>query len=137
VQFVRINRELQNGDILMKPAMNVSFRDLARRDAASSAVLERYSNQRLRLALGPFRRRVRHVEAILRDLNGPRGGVDNSCTVRIHLDPSDLLVVEGRADSPHAAIAEATRRAESAVRRRLRRRRALARSRYVRSTVAA
>jgi hypothetical protein len=125
----------------MNRELSFSFREIGRqRDAshssgreASPAALARYGKQRLRLALGPFRRRVRHVEAILRDVNGPRGGMDKSCTVRIHLEPSDLLVVEGHSDSPYAAIAEATRRAGAAVRRRLHRRRALARTRHARA----
>ncbi len=118
---------------------STSFRHLVHRDDASNSAAPRgaarsdlaaFSQRRLRLALGPFRRRVRHVAAILRDLNGPRGGVDKGCTVRVHLEPSDLLVVESRADSAHAAIADAARRAGAAAGRRLHRRRAVARNRF-------
>jgi hypothetical protein len=124
----------------MTHKFSFSFRELARRGDtriesavsrdASRSDLATFSQHRLRLALGPFRRRVRHVEAVLRDLNGPRGGVDKACLVTLHLEPSDLLVVESRADSSHAAIADAARRAGAALRRRLQRRRAVARNRW-------
>lgn len=86
-----------------------------------------FGQRRLRMALGPFRRRVRHVEAILRDLNGPRGGVDQSCLVTIQLEPWDLVVVESRDDSPYRAIADAARRAAEVMRRRTQRGRSPAR----------
>jgi hypothetical protein len=122
----------------MAHSFSFSFRNLTPRADASprpsphdpqNRDLATFSHRRLKLALGPFRRRVRHVEAILRDLNGPRGGIDKACTVRVHLEPSDLLVVESRSGSDHAAIADAARRASAAVRRRLHRRRAVVRNR--------
>ena len=91
--------------------------------------LTHYSEERVRLALGRIGRRVRQVEVTLRDLNGPRGGIDQECLIRIEVEPAHQIVADARADSPQAAIAEATRRASAALRRRLQRRRSRARRR--------
>jgi ribosome-associated translation inhibitor RaiA len=61
--------------------------------------LESYAERRLRFALGRFTPRIGAVVARLEDTNGPRGGVDKQCQVRIRLIPEgEVLVREVDAD---------------------------------------
>lgn len=75
-------------------------------------------HRRLDFALGRFAGRVRSLTVRLRDLNGPRGGVDKACTIAIQLDrPRRTIVVEDVDAEPEAAIGRATQRASRAVAR--------------------
>ena len=51
--------------------------------------LREYIEQRARFALERLARPIRKIRVQLRDLNGPRGGVDKSCQVRIALAPGN------------------------------------------------
>ena len=57
------------------------------------------------------------------DANGPRGGVDHVCNVRVVLSGLPSVVVERRDASPYVAIDLALRATEQAVRRGVGRRR--------------
>jgi ribosome-associated translation inhibitor RaiA len=66
-----------------------------------------------------------HVRVSIRvtDTNGPRGGVDQVCNVKVVLSGLPSVVVERRHADVHAAIDVALRATEQAVRRSVRRRR--------------
>ena len=49
---------------------------------------------RLQRALGRFANRVRRVRVCLNDVNGPRGGIDKRCRMRVDLFPRGAVVVE-------------------------------------------
>jgi putative sigma-54 modulation protein len=57
--------------------------------------LREHVQRRIGFALGRFATRIRQVEVDLEDLNGPRGGVDAGCRVRVSLLPSGELRVTG------------------------------------------
>ena len=73
--------------------------------------------RRLSSALDRFGQQVSRVAVQLRDLNGPRGGVDQECRIAIKLVPSGELFIEQRDESLDAAVATAADRAAEAVRR--------------------
>lgn len=75
-------------------------------------------------ALTRFGRSIGTVTIRFDDANGPRGGVDQLCTVTIHLirPGEDLVVTHADAD-PFAALSRAMVRAARVVARRLERRR--------------
>lgn len=74
--------------------------------------------RRLDFAFGRFAGRVRSLTVRLKDLNGPRGGIDKACQIAIHLDwPRRTIVVEDVDAEPEAAIGRATQRASRAVAR--------------------
>jgi hypothetical protein len=52
--------------------------------------------QRLRRALAPFGPRIERATIRFEDLNGPRGGVDVRCVIKIVFSGSDSLIVENR-----------------------------------------
>lgn len=75
-------------------------------------------HKRLDFALGRFAGRVRSLTVRLKDLNGPRGGVDKQCQIAIRLDrPRRTIVIEELDAEPEAAIGRAAQRASRAVAR--------------------
>lgn len=73
--------------------------------------------QRIRFALGRFTLRLRSVSVVLTDVNGPRGGVDTSCRIRVvGIDGFEVQVTELERD-PARAISCALRRTTRTVAR--------------------
>jgi len=73
---------------------------------------------RLEFALGRFSGRVRSLHVTLKDLNGPRGGLDKHCRIAIRLERQGrLIVVEDVDADPEVAIGRAAERATRAVTR--------------------
>ena len=91
---------------------------LAARGIELSKDLERYIRRRIHFSLGRFAGKIRFLAISLADVNGPRGGIDKACDIRIHVGPQQVIVRE-RQTGIHAAIAFAMERAERAIRRRL------------------
>lgn len=70
---------------------------------------------RLEFALGRFTGRVRSLRVTLKDLNGPRGGLDKYCRIAIRLDRQGrLIVVEDLDAEPEVVIRRAAARAVNA-----------------------
>jgi hypothetical protein len=79
--------------------------------------------RRLEFALGRFTSRLRKVSARVTDVNGPRGGIDKSCVITLHLDRSPRpIVIEDVDADPMMAIDRACDRAGRTVARVLARR---------------
>jgi hypothetical protein len=81
------------------------------------------TRRKLGLKLGKFLPAIERVSVRIADINGPRGGVDQTCRVKVVLSGLPSVVCESRAASRNAAINRALIGAERAVRRTLRRRR--------------
>jgi putative sigma-54 modulation protein len=64
--------------------------------------------------------KVLSVDVFMKDINGPKGGVDKQVVVRMHLRNGRQLVVEAVADNLRSAVRQSTRRAKRAVNRSLR-----------------
>ena len=79
--------------------------------------------RKLGMKLGKFATSVERVTVRMTDVNGPRGGVDHACNVKVVLSGLPSVVVERQDASPHAAIDLALRATEQAVRRSVGRRR--------------
>ena len=74
--------------------------------------------KRLEFALGRFTGRVRSLHVTLKDLNGPRGGLDKHCRIAIRLERRGRLIVIDDLDAePEVAISRAAERASRAVTR--------------------
>lgn len=82
-----------------------------------------YIRRRLGEKLGRHAQSVERVSVRLRDLNGPRGGVDVRCRIKVVLSGLPSVVVEQQADAFRPAVTMALAGAERAVRRTLQRRR--------------
>lgn len=79
--------------------------------------------RKLGLRLGKFSWSIERVTVRARDANGPRGGADQECTVKVVLSGLPSVVVTRRDAVLHVAIGEALHAVEQAVRQSVRRRR--------------
>jgi hypothetical protein len=73
------------------------------------------------MKLGKFASSIRRLSIRVKDVNGPRGGVDRLCRIKIVLTRLPSVVVENHARSAMSAIHGALTAAERAVRRAVRR----------------
>ena len=79
--------------------------------------------RKLGMRLGKFAWSIERVTVRVRDANGPRGGVDQECAVKVVLSGLPSVVVRRRHASLEVALDEATQAVEQAVWRRVSRRR--------------
>ena len=66
---------------------------------------------------------IERVTVRMKDVNGPRGGIDQVCRIKVVLINQPGVLVEGRNAFPDAAFRGALARVERAVRRTVQRRR--------------
>ena len=81
-----------------------------------------YVRRKLGMKLGKFARAIERVSVRVRDVNGPRGGVDKLCAIKVALSRLPSVVVEQKHASLQPAIDGALRRVEVAVGRSVQRR---------------
>lgn len=86
-----------------------------------------HAERRLLFRLGRFAGRIRGLRIRLRDVNGPRGGVDQACDIRVDAGLDRPIIVKERQAGPHLAVALAAERAAETLRRELHATRTLAR----------
>ena len=79
--------------------------------------------RKLGMKLGKFAWSIERVTVRARDVNGPRGGVDQECTVKVVLSGLPSVVVRRRDAALHVASDEALHAVEGAVRGTVSRRR--------------
>ena len=101
--------------------------EIRRRSVKVTEELRAYLKERLRSALGRFARHIDLVRVYLRDVNGPRGGVDKLCAIKVVLTRLPSVVVEAQHASLQAAMDGALQRTERAVKRSMQRRTARSR----------
>jgi ribosomal subunit interface protein len=82
-----------------------------------------YVRRKLGRKLGKFAMSIERVSVRLRDVNGPRGGIDHRCRIKVVLSGLPSVVAEGQHTSMKEAIDAAMATAERSVRRRVQRRR--------------
>ncbi len=92
---------------------------LVARGVELTADLNDYVRRRLHFALGRFSGKIRSVSVRLTDVNGPRGGIDKCCDIRVNVGLRQEVIVRERQNNIHAAVAFAVERADRAVQRQL------------------
>ncbi len=84
--------------------------------------IRRHAERRVAFALGRFGNRISRIRVRIADVNGPKGGVDARCSLRVHVPHQTPIVITETAIDPGWAVELATERAARAVDRRLGRR---------------
>src|SRR5690348_8295609 len=84
-----------------------------------SGDLKDYIRRRVHFSLGRFAARIRSLSIRVADVNGPRGGVDKCCDIRVDVGLRQPVIVRERQANLHVAVAFAMERAERAVERKL------------------
>lgn len=95
----------------------------------STTPVRDYVVRRLGFAFGRTQQLMRSVVVRLRDVNGPRGGVDKSCSVQLSLPGQTPVIVTERSHLIERAIDRAINKAAHAISRRLRKQRGTQRQR--------
>jgi putative sigma-54 modulation protein len=84
-----------------------------------SSNTDRFVRRQIRSALQRFEEQVESVDAFLRDVNGPKGGIDKKVLVRIRLRNRQVIATEITRSRLRAAVVVSVRKAKRAVRRSL------------------
>jgi hypothetical protein len=92
---------------------------LATRGIELSSDLDAYVRRRAHFSLGRFAGKIKFLSIRLADVNGPRGGIDKCCDIRVDVGLRQQVIVCERQANLHAAVAFAVERAERAVQRQL------------------
>lgn len=100
--------------------------DIRTQGFALTDAIRDHIERRLRFALARANAHVRQVAAHLSDINGPRGGIEKRCRIRVRLKKSADVMIDDTESDLYAAIDRAANRAGRTVARRLARRDAAA-----------
>lgn len=100
--------------------MNV---DIQARNFELTDALANHIQRRLDFALSPRYEQIQQIQVRLSDVNGPRGGEDKCCQIRVVLPRLQDIVVEDTELDMYVAINRAVDRAGRSVSRRLSRQR--------------
>ena len=96
--------------------------EIRRRGVEVLEELRSYLKDRLGLALKRFARHVDLVRVYLWDVDGPRGGVSQTCRIVVEVPPRGRVIVTETDTEIRAAIAGATNRVASSLKRHVQRR---------------
>jgi ribosome-associated translation inhibitor RaiA len=108
------------GTVFSSTQKPISIRTAAGRDLDPD--MRAYIRRRLTAQLGKHADSISRVTVRVRDINGPRGGVDQVCRIKVVLKRLPSVVYTAQASSLQQAIQRAIGGTERAVRRTLRRR---------------
>ena len=97
--------------------------DIRAKDIEMSEGLRQHTERCLNFGLDWAEQDVNRVVITLSDINGPRGGNDKRCQIRIPLPRMCAIVIEDIADDVQVAIARSVDRAAHSLHRRLSRQR--------------
>lgn len=88
-------------------------------DFTARGLLKRESERRLHFATDRFQPQIREIGVLLRDVNGPRGGIDKSCKITATLNRGGTLEIEEKRGNFVAAIRAAAKRLRGVLTRRI------------------
>lgn len=83
------------------------------------AATDAFVREQVYSALQRFEEQVTSVDVFLKDINGPKGGIDKQVLIRIRLRNRHVIATEITRANIRAAVVVVTRKAKRAVRRSL------------------
>lgn len=89
--------------------------DIQSRRIPLTEALRAHVRRRILFAVGRFGDRIRHITVQLSDVNGPRGGVDKRCQLRLRVEGLPDIVVDDTELTMQAAVSRAAARAGRAL----------------------
>lgn len=95
--------------------------EILNRNLKLDAETEEWIERRLHFALSRFSNRIRKVTVSLTDLNGPKGGIDKDCTLRVLLKPMGEVVVDDVDETVEGVVAILADRVARVITRRIER----------------
>ena len=87
-----------------------------------SDALKAYTERRLQFSLSGFVTHLDGVEVRLGDINGPRGGIDKTCAIKVALRGFGIVFARATGDNAYSTVDRAAARIRSVVARTLGRR---------------
>lgn len=87
--------------------MTISITD---RDDVLTDDLRQLAERRLLFALSRFSDRIRKVDLIVGDENGPRGGIDKACRIHVQMFRANDVIVRDRDSDMAACLSRAAER---------------------------
>lgn len=83
-----------------------------------SDAINAYADEKVRLALGLYRGKIQRADVFLTDVNGPKGGKDMQCKIKIKADGCSSVFAQDTAEDLYDAISGCSHRAKRVVERR-------------------
>ena len=102
--------------------MNITTRA---QDFDMSSAIDQFARDQVRTVLGRLSDHIVAVDVFMKDLNGPKGGIDKQALIRVRLRNRHVLALETEHENLYAAIRKCAKRTKRAVRRYMRK------SRYI------
>lgn len=97
----------------------------------TSVALNTFVRSRLKNALARLDADIIAVDVFMRDLNGPKGGIDKQARVRVQMRNRQVITVDAQHENLYAAVRAAVKRTQQAVRRHLQKSRQIDKQRAV------
>ena len=85
----------------------------------SSIALDTFVRSRLKNALARLDGDIIAIDVFMKDVNGPKGGVDKQALIRVQLRNRQVITIEAAHENLYAAIRNGVKRTQKAVRRQL------------------
>ena len=85
-----------------------------------SSAIDAFVTEELGLTLQRYSEEIVSVNVFMKDINGPKGGVDKQVVLRIQMRGRQQITLQTARDSLYAAIRISAKRAKRAVRRSVR-----------------
>ncbi len=82
-----------------------------------SEALYEHTHSKLYLTLGRYAERIRNIEVVLTDINGPKGGEDMRCIIKLRLNRFKSVALQETSSDMYDAINQCSHHARRVVER--------------------